>query len=795
MKLIYRKSIKIVLTRYLVFLLLLCTTGITSLFSQDREREKENSNEKNFSEELYVKTDRDLYIAGEKVFLKIYKFNGLNHMPENMSKVVYVDLLDIYNNPVEQLKIGIDGKSGPAVLRLPDTLSTGNYIIRSYSNWMKNFSKDLFSCKKISVINPFENISDIKIPSRNSITDSVIFFPEGGQLINGIETVVGFRSIRKNGEPVIMRGILVYENNDTICRVNTETNGYGWARINPSAGKKIFLVPENKQGPLKKFSLPEIKIDGISLSRTKNDENSDSLLKIKASPAFITSDSKLHITLQSAGLPDVKKEISFRRNNEIYLSGDELPQGFLHVTIADEKENLVAERWIYNEPDHGIKYSINVQNNPFSAREKIKIGVTATDDNGTPVESDFSISVVKAFSVNNSAFSSNKYRQLPCFATLNTDNSKPEINDYLIFYKPSETEMESGLDNPDRMPVYLPELEGHLLSGNIRDKKTGEPLKNENLILSVVGKAALCRFAKTDELGNFNFVTPEHGLREIVIQPLSPEIKECITEIDNPFLSTYNNYNHELFYIDSSKLGELNKAIISTQIKNIYDPYSPKTVNKEILPEKYNFYGAPDNTILMSKYIELTSLKEVVKEIIPGVSTIRKNDKIDFKLVYKAQSQPFDNSPLVLVDGVPINDLEKVLSINSREIEKIDVLSTRYFISDVVLDGILHFISKKGNLGVMDFDKSVYRLEYELLQNNTDFYSPDYSSAALKESRIPDFRNTLYWNPDMHTDKTGITTVDFFASDESAEYIIIVEGVTPDGKSGVSRMPLIIKSK
>ena len=59
----------------------------------------------------------------------------------------------------------------------------------------------------------------------------------------------------------------------------------------------------------------------------------------------------------------------------------------------------------------------------------------------------------------------------------------------------------------------------------------------------------------------------------------------------------------------------------------------------------------------------MTSLKEVVKEIIPGVSTVRKNDKINFKLYYQSQSKPFENNPLVLVDGVPVYDLEKV-SIN-----------------------------------------------------------------------------------------------------------------------------------
>ena len=205
MKLFYRNSKVIVPVRNLALILIFFIFCDLLSFSQIPENNNKEISENNFSEELYIKTDRDLYIAGEKVWLKIFKLNGLNRTPENLSKVVYIDILDIYNNPIDQLKIGVDEYSGSASFSLPDTLSTGNYILRSYTSWMKNFSKDLFSYKKISVINPFETISDIKIPSRNSIVDSVVFYPEAGHLIAGLETMVGIRSMNKKGEPVSMK--------------------------------------------------------------------------------------------------------------------------------------------------------------------------------------------------------------------------------------------------------------------------------------------------------------------------------------------------------------------------------------------------------------------------------------------------------------------------------------------------------------------------------------------------------------------------------------------------------------
>ena len=318
-------------------------------------------------------------------------------------------------------------------------------------------------------------------------------------------------------------------------------------------------------------------------------------------------------------------------------------------------------------------------------------------------------------------------------------------------------------------------------------------MNNKDIVLSFVGKVALCQFTKTDDEGNFNFVTMEHGLREIVIEPLSPDIKDCYVELSNPFLTGDNKYDHGVFFIDTTVLREINNAAISMQIKRIYEPFLQPGLKKLPVDEKPDFYGAPDSEIQMSAYIELTSLKEVIKEIMPGVSTVRKNDQLNFRLINQYQSQSFENNPLVIVDGVPVYDIGKVLNINSREIERIEVLTTRYFISDIVLDGILHFISKKGNLGLIDLERSVYRLQYELPQTSNNFMSPDYSVDTLRSGRIPDFRNTLYWNPDMHTDKTGKASVEFYTSDEAAEYMIIIEGTTTDGRTGFASSTLNVR--
>lgn len=783
------------LTKCVGFTLLFLTQNNPFLYSQLPGKDALKVYDKGFSEELYLKTDRDLYIAGEKIWLKIYKLNGLTHTPVNLSKIAYVDLLDLDNNPVIELKINIESFSGSADLRLPDTLRTGNYILRSYTNWMQNYSKDLFAYRIISVINPFDKFINIKIPSPAQSVDSVVFYPEGNHLIAGIESRIGFKCFNKNGEPVFMKGALVDEYDDTLCHVQTEDNGYGWTMIKPSDQKKIFLVTLNINDQHRKIQLPEVHDEGVILSVVTDMEKSPVLVKIKMSPGFNHSGHNLSLILNSAGLPGIIKEIGTEKDQEINILRNDLPYGLSQLMIFDGQENMLTDRWIFNDKNEQVYYTVKLQKSSYSSREKIEINIFATDDKGAPVESDFSLSVIKAVTGNLRNINNNKYRQLPQLAPVNASRSLTNINDYLIFYSPQELKLRMKENENTDFPEYLPELEGHIISGRMSERKSGEPLKNANISLSIVGKVALCLFTKTDNEGNFNFVTREQGLSDIVIQPVSSETRDYYVELHNPFPVIYNNYEHGLFNLDTSKLREINNVIISMQINNIYEPYSNPIVNSRPGRDKHDFYGKTDNTIQTSNFIELTSVAEILKELVPAISITKRKEKIHFRLNNQYQLERSENGLLVLVDGVPVYDLEKLLDINSRAIEKVDVLNDRYFISGNVFDGILHFVTKRGDLDAIEMDKSVFRQEYEFMQHSNKFYSPDYSRDSLKLNHLPDFRNTLYWNPDLHTDISGRAAVEFYADDESAEYTIIVEGITGEGKTGTAGAHLIIRSK
>jgi len=596
-------------------LILFVFSAAQQLFAQQSGDIVVDSDIRNFREELFVRTDRDIYISGEEVWFKVYTLNGPAHTPDDISKVVYLELLDKNNFPFRQVKVKIEKSSGSASITLPDNISSGNYLIRAYTNWMKNFSTDDFFYRTISVINPFESIDHLKIPPDNKSSDSV-------NAIAGVQ-----------------------------------------------------------------------------------------------------------------------------------------PQG----NIYDIEGNQIIKRFSAGDNKKVINYKITLDKPVYGSRERIKMEISASDMAGNPVETSLSVSVAKSGVVNS-----------------------PGVNS---FYRTGSAD--SRIHRVDG-PENLAELEGHIISGFLRLKTTDEPLKNTDLSLSFVGKTARCQFSKTDDKGAFNFVVKESGLNEIVIQPLSPDISGYYIELNQPFSSIFSKFKPAEFYLDSSRLDQINKVIIGMQVNNIYEPFR-QTRSGESTTVIPDFYGKPESTIIMADYIELTSLKEVVKELLPNVYTLKQNGKHDFMLINKFRGQPFENKPLVLVDGVPVYDFEKVLSINSKEIERAEIINTRYFISVNVFDGIVSFITKKANLSVMEFDNSIFRQAYEGCQIQNSFYSPDYSAAATKDKHIPDFRNTLYWKPDLQTGKDGKGEIEFFSSDESSDYEIVVEGISPDGKTGYNFASFSVK--
>jgi hypothetical protein len=150
-------------------------------------------------------------------------------------------------------------------------------------------------------------------------------------------------------------------------------------------------------------------------------------------------------------------------------------------------------------------------------------------------------------------------------------------------------------------------------------------------------------------------------------------------------------------------------------------------------------------------------------------------------------SDPADNSvfkkpPVLFIDGVVVNDPATIAEFDPELVEKIEAVKELYVIGDYYFFGLVNVITRAGDYSGVTLPDYAVRLNYRVIDRPKSFISPDYSTDEMKQSRIPDLRNTLYWNPALKPDNDGKVRLDFWTSDYRGMYEINIQGITSDGK-------------
>ena len=135
------------------------------------------------------------------------------------------------------------------------------------------------------------------------------------------------------------------------------------------------------------------------------------------------------------------------------------------------------------------------------------------------------------------------------------------------------------------------------------------------------------------------------------------------------------------------------------------------------------------------------------------------------------------------VNGVPVFDPNKLIKYDPLKVKKIDIVKRKYFYGPLIFNGIVNFTTYSPDPSMLaELDPVI--MEYEGLQYQREFYSPVYETQEEISSRLPDFRNVLYWSPGVQTDAQGKTEIDCFTSDLKGKFIIVLQGMSTDGRAG-----------
>ncbi len=149
-------------------LMLISSLSLAQQKELDTLQKRFEHNRINFPQEkVYAHLSQNVYLTGETVWFKIYYVDGVLHHPLNTSKVAYLEILDKDNHTVVQTKISMKDGHGDGAVFLPASINSGNYTVRVYTQWMKNFSPEFFFHKTITIINSFRKLETEKKTIQN----------------------------------------------------------------------------------------------------------------------------------------------------------------------------------------------------------------------------------------------------------------------------------------------------------------------------------------------------------------------------------------------------------------------------------------------------------------------------------------------------------------------------------------------------------------------------------------------------------------------------------------------------
>lgn len=251
-----------------------------------------------FFEKVYLHLDRDYYAAGEDIWFKAYLANAQSNHSTTSSNNLYVELVDPGNNLFAREVVRIDNGVGVGDFRLEDSIAPGHYRVRAYTNWMRNFGmnfvfeKDIWIAGKAAAIKAPApaggSPDDMPAPRRKpSNAGSIQFLPEGGTMVEGLSSMVAFKTEDINGKGVEATGWILSATGDTVARFATEFLGMGRFAFTPQAGIKYRAVVRYKNNAPVAAVFPEAYPDGFVMN-TGNTDDSAIIVSVNTNAATLS---------------------------------------------------------------------------------------------------------------------------------------------------------------------------------------------------------------------------------------------------------------------------------------------------------------------------------------------------------------------------------------------------------------------------------------------------------------------------------------------------------------------------
>lgn len=776
-------------TLFRFHLLLLFFLSFATSYSQEANPQKDSIS-KNIEdyfflerENIHLHFSKNIFFTGEKTWFKGYVYHRKVNLPFFTTTNIYASLYNEKGDKIEDKLFYANNGTFTGNFDLKDTLSSGKYYVHIFTNWMKNFKENESSTYTITIINKNDTSYSKNVPDYSNI--GIAFYPEGGNLIEGIKNNIGIKVRDCNGNLLsISQGELLNASGQVLQKINLNKFGFGKFELTPDLKtyKARFVVEgKNIEG-----IIPIANPKGISLEINSYAVKNKTIVKIKTNTKSI--DNYITKPLFMVVHQDDKSAIfdvdlkSKNLEQSIIFANDILFPGVNTVRIIDSENNQIAERQIFKYPNESLVLdieNIKKEKDTVTARGRFNF-----------INTNISISVLPEESI---AF----------------DEKHDIYGDFLINPYFDEKSLFSKYYFHEITPKKIYELDLLLLCQEAskykwQDIKSPPPKHTFEFDFGLTLKGTVNQTLSNPKNFKVNMLSLRYGINELSAIDAKNEFYFNNLVLDD---STFVNFN---------LINEKNKSMpfkVYPQLLNGRRAFNkPFLIKNEFCPIKLEtvVLDMPDFAIgsitLENVEINKTVKKKLKRSSLLGNGNLRgyqiteKENHMDLLQFirmngFEVINDPTSNTiqifsktrnsingsvftPLVYIDGIQMMNPDMLLGIRMTEIDEI-YLNPHAIVASIKGNmGIIKIYRKTGMEGAPPKSNAMSYTVYKGFSKYETFKNVQYASTS-----DAGFRNfgLMDWIPRIITNETNNFTFKFPTYGQKKARLLI-EGFSADGK-------------
>lgn len=368
-------------------------------------------------EKVYLHLDNNGYLPGETIWFKAYVMKASTLLPTDMSKVLYVELLNPDGQVIERKTLPVTNGRTYGDFKTDATICrSGYYEIRAYTRAMLNWDEAyIFSRVVPMFLEPKDtvNFSDVHMteqlyaktkqpglrtepkPLLDAATQktkvcNLAFYPEGGYITRGLPARVAFKLTDPDGLPSDAEISLCNQAGEEVARPAVFHDGMGVFEL-PAAwqgGSARIMGPKGKELV---FDLPQMRTEGSDIHVTCSPD-SGLTVKILSTDSLQGQVAGLSVTCRANLL--FFSDLVLQDENSINVPYDKLRDGILQISLFTPQGEVLSERLAWCAPREAAP-SMTIRQNqevyaPFSP---VVLDINLQDAQGNPLRGDFSLAV------------------------------------------------------------------------------------------------------------------------------------------------------------------------------------------------------------------------------------------------------------------------------------------------------------------------------------------------------------------------------------------------------------------